>query len=396
VTAAWLVFRLGPYVLCASALDVEGIIRRPEGLTKFPLTPDYALGAFLFRDRSAAALSLRTKLKLRQGEDSVNGPFIVARVGDGRIAFWVDEVKDVIEEKDAEWRPMPPMLEGGLFQRFGLRADDVILQTSFAALKETDAEFESVASWLATQVATTPPTVQDPAVHVVPKTAAPSVATVETMDQVEAPVAPAVSPLQSRPARPRPPVRERVAPAPPGLVEVARPRPSINPIATVAAPSNVQTDLVQSDSFSDTARTVPPTRVAIAAAIALAAMGILLYQFLMPEPRKTAVAPIVQAAPSPQPILVPSIVVEPPPVALRPAPVEPRTLVLTIEPPSAKAATSVTRVHTVVRGDTLWHIAKSQVGDPFQYPELAKLSNIRNPDLIHPGDLVRIEIRTAK
>jgi chemotaxis signal transduction protein len=82
VTAAWLVFRLGPYVLCASALDVEGIIRRPEGLTKFPLTPDYALGAFLFRDRSAAALSLRTKLKLRQGEDSVNGPFIVARVGD--------------------------------------------------------------------------------------------------------------------------------------------------------------------------------------------------------------------------------------------------------------------------------------------------------------------------
>jgi nucleoid-associated protein YgaU/chemotaxis signal transduction protein len=52
-----------------------------------------------------------------------------------------------------------------------------------------------------------------------------------------------------------------------------------------------------------------------------------------------------------------------------------------------------TRTHVVVRGDTLWDIAKTYVGDPFRYPELTELSNIRNPDLIHPGDIVRIEIR---
>ncbi len=52
-----------------------------------------------------------------------------------------------------------------------------------------------------------------------------------------------------------------------------------------------------------------------------------------------------------------------------------------------------TRTHVVVRGDTLWDIAKKYVGDPFRYPELRELSNIRNPDLIHPGDIVRIEIR---
>ena len=46
--------------------------------------------------------------------------------------------------------------------------------------------------------------------------------------------------------------------------------------------------------------------------------------------------------------------------------------------------------HMVVRGDTLWDIAQTYMGDPFRYPELAKLSRIRDPDWIYPGDVVRI------
>ena len=48
--------------------------------------------------------------------------------------------------------------------------------------------------------------------------------------------------------------------------------------------------------------------------------------------------------------------------------------------------------HVVVKGDTLWDIAEAYVKDPFRYPELAELSNIKNPDLIYPYDLVRIHI----
>jgi LysM repeat protein len=48
--------------------------------------------------------------------------------------------------------------------------------------------------------------------------------------------------------------------------------------------------------------------------------------------------------------------------------------------------------HVVVKGDTLWDIAEEYVSDPFRYPELARLSNIKNPDLIYPYDLVRIHI----
>lgn len=48
--------------------------------------------------------------------------------------------------------------------------------------------------------------------------------------------------------------------------------------------------------------------------------------------------------------------------------------------------------HVVVKGDTLWDISKKYLKNPFRYPELAKLSKIQNPDLIYPGDIVRIQI----
>ena len=47
--------------------------------------------------------------------------------------------------------------------------------------------------------------------------------------------------------------------------------------------------------------------------------------------------------------------------------------------------------HIVVKGDTLWDITEFYVNDPFRYPEVAKLSDIVTPDLIYPGDIVRIQ-----
>jgi len=53
------------------------------------------------------------------------------------------------------------------------------------------------------------------------------------------------------------------------------------------------------------------------------------------------------------------------------------------------AAAQVSR-HVVVKGDTLWGIAKRYLGDPYRYPQLARLSRIPDPDLIYPGDWVTI------
>lgn len=64
-------------------------------------------------------------------------------------------------------------------------------------------------------------------------------------------------------------------------------------------------------------------------------------------------------------------------------------------PPASKLAVEkkpqkIEIIHIVARGDTLWAIAKRYVKNPFRYPELARLSKIKNPDLIYPGDRVRI------
>lgn len=63
-------------------------------------------------------------------------------------------------------------------------------------------------------------------------------------------------------------------------------------------------------------------------------------------------------------------------------------------PPVTPKKTSKRKViHIVVKGDTLWHIAKRYIHDPFKYNELARLSKIKNPDLIYPGNRVIIIIR---
>jgi len=55
-----------------------------------------------------------------------------------------------------------------------------------------------------------------------------------------------------------------------------------------------------------------------------------------------------------------------------------------------KTPSSIEIIHIIVKGDTLWAIAKHYLQNPFLYPELAKLSKIENPDLIYPGNRVRI------
>jgi len=67
-----------------------------------------------------------------------------------------------------------------------------------------------------------------------------------------------------------------------------------------------------------------------------------------------------------------------------------------VEPPKPVAAEgplvvfSGTRVYVVKKGDTLWAISKRFTGNPFNYPQVAKENNIKNPDLIFPGQEIRL------
>ncbi|MCL2562419.1 MAG: LysM peptidoglycan-binding domain-containing protein [Oscillospiraceae bacterium] len=54
----------------------------------------------------------------------------------------------------------------------------------------------------------------------------------------------------------------------------------------------------------------------------------------------------------------------------------------------------VVPTHTVVRGDTLWGIARRHLGDGRRYREIFELNRdqIRNPNLIFPGQVLRLPV----
>lgn len=46
--------------------------------------------------------------------------------------------------------------------------------------------------------------------------------------------------------------------------------------------------------------------------------------------------------------------------------------------------------YVVKKGDTLWNICKLQLGDGSKYKEIAELNNLENPDMIYPGQKLRL------
>lgn len=47
------------------------------------------------------------------------------------------------------------------------------------------------------------------------------------------------------------------------------------------------------------------------------------------------------------------------------------------------------KTHTVKKGDTLWGIAKTYLGDGARYKEIQKLNNLKEP-VIYPGMVLKI------
>lgn len=55
---------------------------------------------------------------------------------------------------------------------------------------------------------------------------------------------------------------------------------------------------------------------------------------------------------------------------------------------SQGTATITAGLYTVVRGDSLWKIAVRAYGDGYKWVEIAKANNLKNPNVIHSGNIL--------
>jgi nucleoid-associated protein YgaU len=59
-------------------------------------------------------------------------------------------------------------------------------------------------------------------------------------------------------------------------------------------------------------------------------------------------------------------------------------------PGEISAAAAEVKTYTVVAGDSLWNIAVREYGDGYAWTRIAKENNLVNPNLIHPGNVLRL------
>lgn len=440
---ALLVFSVGPVLCCAPTLTVEAVIMPPP-IHKTPGSNRDHPGVFRYSSGMVSVVDLRQRFGVEEELWQSPGRIIVTEITGGHAGFLVDAIIDVMLWPEQGWGVTPPLVPRDVFSRTLMLDGQIHLYADFDHLfkfRESGYLRAHIAGLIEKQKHTAMQSPTSNAANLARPTPV-----VETIAHTQMPDK----------ARPEPVVNTTAMPVP-VLVKKnssTRMRDQLKEIRQTAASSklNKASTSVVPDRFiaKQIVENKQVETVAITPAAALSHSGnesldtgnetsgkLVMAVFMV----LLLLAGILLVASFNQPGLEPDITPVDASVArsdggqeIRPAAdAEPsyqadisqdaEGIVITLDEVDSEAlnqqpisawqsvastamdtpaevlpappAENTVIIHIVKQGDTLWDIASHYVRDPWRYPELAKLSSIKNPHRIYPGNKVKIIIRSA-
>ena len=415
----FLTFRVGSMLCCAPMAPVVSII---DNASHYRLPSTQGSHAMMVRYESEVAglIDLHHKLGLPQPKHNTETCLIIVRLHGELLALWADEALDILKPphnqrwaggEPATWFPNSP------FDRVLVVKDKMVLHTDFeklVAMKNVPPNW--AAAQRNKQAAETEPAINETTTSTLPEKTKP----VHEEQVPTAPITPqratdagddtrttqAVTTNNDAPETKRPPsqaVERLIAPRKASNSAATRPRSATvipHPRATQQqtaprrhrAPAARNTELANSQALRGQGwnRYSMPAILLLALLCLLAGGGYSYYSLqqktsLTPAPVVTAGTITQDRAPT-QATAAVQLELEDVTIIVEPAEQIGKKTV----PAEASTTPGSRMTHIVVAGDTLWDIAEHYLGNPYRYPNLARYSGIRNPNLIHPGDRVHI------
>ena len=130
---ALVLFRVGPVLCCAPAQPVQSIISPPE-LTRNPGASEARPGIFHHADRTIQVSDLRVQFGIPENQRKTPGRLIITEQEDSSVAFWVDDIIEVIQSPEKGWGKLPPYIPRGIFGKTLLLNDQIHLYVEIGKL----------------------------------------------------------------------------------------------------------------------------------------------------------------------------------------------------------------------------------------------------------------------
>lgn len=452
----YLEFKVGPLHFCASVLDVVAIISPPK-MIHVPLSDDIIASCFSYQNETVTVLSMHNKFGLPFTREENRTHIILVYIAEELKGFWIDKAIDIVPlgsfERNDDYCPV----EGKAYSNFLTRGDEIVLQTSFQRLyecersnmiwlaNETIDDEEDVLAEIADEETNQESNASDdsPTVEVenierpLETTAVENIAVEENVSL-------------NQPDSRRKEVKNNLVsldrPKTTKVDELSRNKKMASSMQSMSAPStlahthdnNVSTTHKPEIKKSETGTSVNVSAVVLLLLL-ITGLGSI---YLFDTGSDSVISQSEKIASKPYPIKTETrietkqhaeeLIEQSLPVyelseneTLNKVAQEDESIVqssgtkrvfelhvneksdtnlyaiTSFEPvtqqQNSKFETS-TQIftHTVVKGDTLWHITRRYLDNPHRYPELAAASHINNPHRIYPGDVIRIIVNKTK